>query len=240
MNQILTTKMTKPKSTTNIKSVKIFFAISIIIFGIFLVTSGSFAVYKSLNSNSNPGKLESQVIDNQNETNTVGGYTPVETEESEINIELETKDTSVLVKVNGNKEISFVTYKWDDEEETRENIGGMVGEITIEIPSAEHTLTVTAVDIENNSSTKTIQVKGVTRPKVEAKLEGSYIIITASDEIGLEKIEYFLNGQGYRYIANGIKEWEYKQQLAEGENTIEITAFNTEGYTEQFNAKCRN
>lgn len=229
MNQILATKPVRQKKPTNIKTVQVFFAISIIIFGICLITSGSYAMYKSM-SLKNTGA--SKTLSSEQTTQE---YTPVEDDNSQIQIELSSEGTNVLASINGEKEISFVTYKWDDEEENRKDIGGVSGEITIEIPKGEHKLSVTAVDINNNSSTKTITVKGVTRPTIDLTRNGLELYIHVSDELGLKEIELSLNGEEPVVIdAQGAKEKNFKCPLQDGENKLKVIAHNTEGYTETF------
>lgn len=230
MNQILTTKPVKPRKQTNIKTVIAFFAVSMIIFGICLISSGSYAVYKSLSSN----PTRNSNLSNQTTTNNV------ETENANTQIELSSEGTSVIASVNSDKQISFITYKWDDEEENREDIGGQSGRIAIDIPGGEHILNVTAVDIDNNTTTKKIKVKGVKKPTLEVIQEGTEFVIKASDEIGIERIDFILNEQGYRLNTEGIKQKEFRYQLVEGDNKLEVTVYNTEGYTETFNDVFKN
>ena len=225
MNQILTTKQVKSKKPTNIKSVMAFFAISIILFGIFLITSGSYAIYKSISSK-NTGKLS---VPTQ-EQNSID-----DTEDDKIEINLSNEGTNVLASVSAKTEISYITYRWDDEDETREEIGGLSGEITIEIPSGEHTLTVNAVDVKNNSSEKTIKVRGITRPTIDLTKNGLDLYIHISDELGLKTIELSLNDEEPFVVdVQGAKEKDFKCPLQEGENRLKVTAHNIDGYTETF------
>lgn len=222
MNQILTTKQVKQKKPTDIKTVKRFFAISLIIFGICLLTSGSYAMYKSLSSK-NQQKTDKQQVANKEPEN----------ENAKLQIDLTQDGTNVVATLIGEKEIDYVTYKWDDEDETRENIGDVSGKISVEIPAGEHTLSVTAVDVKNNTATKVIKTKGYTKPKIETSQEGKEVFITISDEFGLEKIELKLNQEEASIIdAQGAKEKKFKCPLESGENTLEVTAYNQNGYKE--------
>ncbi|MBR3249666.1 MAG: hypothetical protein IKF83_03085 [Clostridia bacterium] len=229
MNQILTTKAVRPKKTVPLKTVIVFFGISMIIFGICMVTSGSYAMYKSASTRT------SKKTQNTSQNNTTQTST-----NSNIQIHLAVEGSNIKATVVGETEIDFVTYKWDEEEETTEAINNVSGEIEIEIPSGEHTLTVTAVDINNNEKTETRPVKGVTKPKLEVTQDGSEFVIDASDEIGLDRFEFILNGKGYLVRVEGEKEKQFRYPLEEGDNTLEVTAYNTEGATEQFKAICHN
>lgn len=156
-----------------------------------------------------------------------------------INIQLSVVDTSIKISVSGKDEISFITYKWDDEEEKRQDINATSGEAIIEIPGGQHTLTVIAVDINNNTETKTQEVKGVKKPDLQVTQDGANFIVKVSDETGLDKVEFVLNGQGYRVRLEGATEKEFSYPLEDGENTLEVTVYNTNGATATFNALCR-
>lgn len=231
MNQILTTKQIKPRKNVKIKTVKIFFGICIIIFGICMATSGSYAIYTNRSAQANTKNIAN------NNTNTA-----IETKNEEIQIHLAVDGANIKATVVGETEISYVTYKWDDEEETRQDINSMSEDVTIEIPEGQHTLTITAVDINNNTETKEQQVKGIVKPKLEVThdKEHSEFVIKSSDEKGLDKFEFILNGQGYLVRVEGEKEKEFRYPLIQGDNTLEVKAYNTEGATETFNALIHN
>ena len=59
-------------------------------------------------------------------------------------------------------ELSYMTYRWDEDEEQTVQINSTTTEQLIEIPKGQHTLTVSVVDINNNTETKEQEVKGVT------------------------------------------------------------------------------
>ena len=82
-----------------------------------------------------------------------------------------------------------MTYRWDEEEETRVDINDTKIEHNVDIPVGLHTLTVIVVDSNNKTTTKEQEVKGVTKPKLEVTTDGvANFIIKASDEQGLELI----------------------------------------------------
>ena len=100
-----------------------------------------------------------------------------------------------------------------------------------------HTLTIVAVDINNKTTTKQQEVKGVTKPKLDVKTDGKNFIINASDNEKIEKIEFTLNGQPYSLNVNK-KEIQFSYPLVDGENLIKVTVYNTDGLTATFSAKC--
>ena len=227
MNQILATKPIKKSKTVKVKTVKTFFSVSLVIFGICMITSGSYAMYK--------GKIAKDSMSNNPQNSNIETQMP-----ESIQISFSNEGAIVHATVLGQKEISFITYKWDEEEETKVDVNQLSDDIEIEMPAGEHILTVTAVDIDNNSQTKQKKVKGITKPTLEVVQDGSQFLITATDEIGLEKLTFILNGQGYLVRVEGAKEKEFRYDLEPGDNTLEVTAYNIEGVTETFNAICHN
>lgn len=228
MNQILATKPAKKQKNVNTSTVKTFFAISIIIFGICMATSGSYAMFK--------GKIASENNNSQSQTNP---EIPNSNNEN-IQISLSNEDDIIHATVIGKSEIAFVTYRWDEEEETKVEINNISDDVEIEIPGGEHTLTVTAVDVDNTSKTLKKKVKGVTKPTLEVVQEGSQFVINASDDIGLEKITFILNGQGYLIRGEGVKEKEFRYNFEPGDNNLEVTAYNVEGVTETYSLVYHN
>lgn len=293
MNQILCTDVNKNGKTIDVKTILIFFAISVLIFGIVLVTSGSYGFYQgALTSAEETVDTKPQINVNQNDDNTLtinathetgianivyawndeeettiegnnqvsvtstieipGGTNTLKitatavngqsllfeksyTSDQGIQINLSVVDTSLQATITGEDEISFVTYRWDDETEETVEINSTTGEVTIEIPEGQHTLTIIAVDINNNTATKTQEVKGVTKPDLNVTQAGENFTVSVSDETGLEKVEFTLNGQAYLVRLEGATEKEFSYPLEDGENTLEVTVYNTEGVTSTIN-----
>lgn len=152
-------------------------------------------------------------------------------------IDLSVDGTNIKATVTSEEGLSYITYRWDDEEETREEVDGETSsELTIEIPQGLHTLTIIAVDINNNTETKTQDVKGVTKPVLEVTTDGQNFIIKATDKENLEKIEYSLNGEENSIDIDGT-EYNYNIPLVDGENKLIITVYNSNGLTVQ--RKCK-
>lgn len=302
MNQILsvemeTKKTKKNKEPANIKSILKFFAISLIIFGIFLIGTGSYAVYKNNETSKNAKPTmpqisvenksentillkvthdkaikevvynwngqEKQTIDGENKkyiekeieipsgTNTlsiiatdVNGQTTTpykkEYKLGSMNIKIESAGAKVKISVESEKNISYVTYRWDDEDETTVNVNDTAFEQEIETIKGEHKLTVVAVDEDNNTETAEQKVIGVTKPKIEVKLEGyDYYVIKVTDEDGLSKVE-FITSDGTETKETTDKEFEYKIPLKRGdENKLTIKAYKSDDITVEKNVRCK-
>ena len=83
---------TKNSGPVEIQNILKFFSIVIIIFGVFMIGSGSYSMYKDVNKEEVNSK-------------------PV------IYVE-QTSETEILLKVTHDKELSKITYEWNDERAT--------------------------------------------------------------------------------------------------------------------------
>ncbi len=309
LNQILSvdnskigkTKKTKRRSTgpIEIESILKFFSITLLVFGIFMISSGSYSMYKEATKEvvgSKPviyveqtteteillkvshdkeltkityhwndegateiatnGKKEIEArIEIPTGTNTltvyasdINGeeidYKKAYTVEGDININIEPEGNNLKITANGKNQLQYMTYRWDEEEETKVDINNSQIEQTIEIPKGLHTLTVIVVDQNNKTEKKEQEVKGVTKPKLEVTTDGLAFFIKASDEQGLTKVEFIINEtQKFRLDLKAElsleerKQFEYQYPLQDGENKLEITVYNESDVTETFKAR---
>ena len=291
-------KMPRSSGPVEIQSIVKFFAIAILIFGIGIIGTGSYSMYKDATQEvaktkpviyveqtgekdillkvTHDKELASITYDwneegatevptnNQKEvevsitiptgTNTlklnasdINGqeieYEKVYTVESDININLEPEGNNLKITANGINGLQYMTYRWDDEEETRVDIEGNQIEETIEIPKGLHKLTIIVVDVNNQTETKEQEVNGVTKPKLDVTTDGKDFIINASDEQGLTRVEFIIN-QVDRFMIDlkaelsleERKEFEYAYPLNDGENKLEVTIYNESGVSETFRA----
>lgn len=298
MNQILSVednsnkkKKQKKEKTKNknsgpieITNILKFFSIAILIFGVFMIGTGSYSMYKDSQnevSNVKPTISVEQIQENQlklkvthnkelssvkynwndeedNEIGTNGKKTVEETIDiptgsnilnitaTDINGQVSTSQTTytlqgditiditqeedgnnIVITAIGKEQLSYMTYRWDDEEETKVDINDIETEQIIETKKGIHQLTVIVVDINNNTETKEMEIQGVTKPKLEITTDGSSnFIINASDEQGLKKIEFKINEQPYVLNLDGRTELEYQYPLVDGENLLDVTVYN--------------
>ena len=100
----------------------------------------------------------------------------------------------------------------------------------MEIPLGQNTLKVEAINKDEITSSKELEVKGIKRPTLSFRKDGDYLIIRAEDEGIIKIVEYTLNGQKYQLnFKNKGPVLEYRQELQKGENHMEITAENMDG-----------
>lgn len=308
MNQILSTSMPindrknvkKMRKTIATNSILRFFAISIIIFGIFMVGTGVYAIYKNqvelAEQNLEPtisienktetsillkvmhkkGIVKVQYAWNNDEVTVIDGnnaryvedvidipsgtnvlHVLVQDEngkeityekqyETESNIGFEVSGNNIKVTYNGNKNVSYMTYRWDEDEEKTIEINDTSIEYEIEAIKGLHTLTVVVVNDDNSTDTKSQKVNGISKPSLTINYDDEFkhFVIKASDDEQITKIEYRLNyDDEQNYVLDleemNLKDVEYtlKNEFQPGENIIEVTVYNNKGVYEQKGAK---
>ena len=291
MNQILATSEATSKKKrsgpADIKTVVKVFAIVMIIFGVFMIGTGSYAIYKD-NESKNSEVTKPTITETQKDEKTVlvsvahdkaidrieykwnDGEVQTVTGNGRRNIEIEveipggtntltvraidvngqeistdidyTAEDIINLTVSGNKlkitaenetEISYMTYRWDEEEEQKIDINSTTVDQEIDIPMGEHNLTVILVDINNETITKEQKVKGVTKPVIEIGADEAKenYLVTITDETGLDKVEVTLRGETKTVtVEDNATEVKYRFPLIENdENILEITAYNVDG-----------
>ena len=310
MNQILSTEAPKSnkkargrnRAPADIEKIIKFFAIGMIIFGIFIISSGSYAMYQNSKFTGNSSKPTIYIeetsatavtiqVSHNKELSKVSYYwnnqEPVEidcsgkkkveqkielptgkntltikaldvnglesetkkqyTIQGDISIELQVEGNNLKIKAEGNDQLSYLTYRWDEEEETRVEINNSTVEESISVPSGLHTLTVVVVDINNKTEKKEQEIKGVSKPEVEITTDGSAnFIIKASDEEGIKKVEFIINETDKNRInldqqlpIEQRKTFEYAYPLHDGENKLEVRVYNESDVSEVFKAKVK-
>lgn len=152
-----------------------------------------------------------------------------------------TKENKIRIKVQDANGLKYIRYTWNNGnyvtvEANIENLK-LIDEL-VEIPLGQNTLKVEAVNIKDIISTKELEVKGVRRPVVTLKQEDNKLIIRAEDEVAMKIVEYKLNGKSYQINFGEVKVIEYKQELQQGENKIELSAENKEGGITEIKGKC--
>ncbi len=305
MNQILSTSMpmnnkkkNKSNSPIETKSILKFFGIAILIFGVLLIGTGVYAIYKNQSYqqeqnieptisienktentiilkvthkkniarieywwnnqdkdivNGNNGKYLEKEINIPSGKNTLhvlivdedGKEMTYEKQyELESNIHLEVSGNKIKITYEGNTTISYMTYRWDEEEEKTIEINDTNIDEEIEAIKGLHTLTVIVVDENNNTDTKQQKINGVSKPKVTVSVDEQqeHFVIQASDDEKLSKIEFRLNQDEEQKFELNLEEMDLKElryvlpselQLSEGENVIEVTVYNSNGVSEE-------
>ena len=309
MNQILNVKEIKPPSNgqkdkakqprefnVNVSQViKIvrFFAIALIVFGIFNIGTGSYALIKNKQEAENaivkPEIMVQEAEDNQleitvssksvindvyyswngndevringNGRNVVTQLIPFATGENilsiratdtrgqtaeyqqafsrEANIVIDIEDVAPNAKITieSVKELQYMTYRWNNEQETTVEINDTTFEQEIPLKMGNNKLTITAVDVDGEEESAEERLTGyeaVDKPTINLTTDGTAnYVITASDANGLTRIEYKNNGgETQTQEINNEKQFNITVPIIFLENqrsTMEVTVYSVTG-----------
>ena len=218
MNQILMVENKKKKKSRSgpidiASSVK-FFAIALIIFGIFFIGKGSYAIYENAKAN-NTENMPVVHISRVNDT--------------------------AIVTVNSVNTMDSFIYSWNTGEETKVLVDGTEVEESIILPVENSVLNIKIEEATGRvlKYQKEFIIEGldISQPKieiVEENAEGN-IKITATDETQMSYITYKINEEDEIRIDKSEienKTMNYVLKLPRGENKVVVTAIDTSGNKE--------
>lgn len=217
MNQILMVENKKKKKNkissgpVEIANIVKFFAIALIIFGLFFIGQGSYAIYKE-----SKGK----------NTNNL----PV--------VSMERANDTVIIKAKSSYKIENLIYSWDEAEETKIPVEDTYIEEEVFLP-IENSILKVRIEEENGRSIKyqkefIIEGLDISEPTIEITEESTAgsIKITATDETQMAYITYKVNEEEEIRIDKSETEdktMNYILKLQKGENKVVITAVDTSG-----------
>lgn len=153
-----------------------------------------------------------------------------------------TEDKKLRITATDETAIDFVTYRWNDEEEHKEEVtdDDKKIEFDIDILKGNNDLTIIAVDKSQNTTTETKSFSGVTKPDVKITIaaDKKTFNVVCSHENGIKKVKLTLNGQEYDIMqALNLSEDEthnevtFDAQLTEGNNDISVEAVSVDETT---------
>ena len=156
----------------------------------------------------------------------------------EIKAPVDTATKQIVVTATDETELDYVTYRWNDEEEQRQDAdpeNPKEIKFSIEIPKGTNDLTIIAVDKNNNSTTKNDKYTGVIKPEITITVseDKKNIHIEAYHENGITKLSLTINGE---FIGNAQLpedeilttvpiDWE----LTEPKSTVVVKAESVDG-----------
>ena len=144
-------------------------------------------------------------------------------------IDLSVVGNDIKITVTSEVELKEITYKWNSDNEKRENMATYENRLSfekqLEIPIGHNTLTIVATDINGVSIEKVQEIKGVTKATTTTNVEGDYLHFTVEGKENIETVEFEFNGQ--RFLMNTetfgeTKKVHYKVKLVEGKNYLTI------------------
>ena len=160
-----------------------------------------------------------------------------------ISIELSVIDsTYIKISASDVSGISYITYQWNSNKEIKAYPDGgnttLIEELT-EIPIGINTLSITAVNAENKTLTKTREIEGIAPPKIDTYIQDGFLIVTITDNEGLSEVSQQINvDEPYVIKLNGEKEYQYKYDISNKDNVlITIKATNVRDVVKTFKGK---
>lgn len=160
-----------------------------------------------------------------------------------ISIELSVIDNTYMkITATDVKGLTSLTFKWNSDEAITAYSNAetpTVIEQTTEIPTGLNTLSITAVNVENKTLTKTQDIKGVHPPKIQLFIQDNFLIVKVTDEEGIDKIIHQINVEEEQVIdVGGAKEYTYKYNIADRDSVlVTITAVDIEGVGRTYKGK---
>lgn len=160
-------------------------------------------------------------------------------------IQLEAVSNGVKIITTSQIKIDYITYKWDDEEATKIEVGEKTHEEVVSAPQGKHTLEIEVVDINDKRASKTQEIVGDTEPTLTIKpqyVEGKVaFVINAEDDEKITKIEITHNGGEKQVIDVNDTTYNGNIIMTEGEtNTLIVTVTNLTGLTKTSRVKFDN
>lgn len=146
-------------------------------------------------------------------------------------IQLSVIGNDIKITVTSETELSYVTYKWNSEEEKKQDMVTFEDktkfEKQLEIPTGQNTLKIAAVDINGNESEKSQEIKGQKKAKTVVKVIGEYLQFTVTGEENIKTVDFEFNGKKYTMDTTTFGETnvvQYKVKMIEGMNYLKVTS----------------
>ena len=152
-------------------------------------------------------------------------------------IELVNTGSTLKITAKDNVGLKYILYKWGEEEERKIEPGdnNAIIETMVPIPTGDNTITVTALDTNNNTQMITKQYKTIVKPTIEITQRGDAIIIIAKDAKQIDNVKYILGEKKYKIVPDFETDIvEYEVKLNEGENELTVIATNSDGETKTY------
>lgn len=224
MNQILSVEMPKSKkgayrnknsNKADIRTIIIFFCIILILFAMIIGIVAISTLNKKESGETQQGSI-------------ITGTQP------KINIEIQ-NETTLNIIVTHDKQISLISYNWNDGEKIEEkDIGENTKELKVEIPSGTNTLNVSVTDINGVISTKSEQYTGkqevvVDGPSIILEQQENKVKLTAQSENTISYVSYNWDGGEETQIQVNDVKTEQLIDILKGEHTLNIVVVDIEG-----------
>lgn len=206
MNQILFTQDKRNSNSQDTKKIVLFFAVSLIIFGLILFGQGVYGIVKK----------DSTQVNKDDETTTISLQ--------------QNNSGEVIINVNSQTIISELIYYWNSEaSQTISGNGNTTMQQTITMPAGQNTLTVKTIDVNGKQKTETQTFKlDVDKPNISLSVIGNKIKIAVDSKADLAYVTYKWNNEQEKKMDMTTFEdktkFETEIEIPKGKNTLMITA----------------
>lgn len=176
--------------------------------------------------------LNITVVDSQNQESTYS-----KKYELNSNIKLEAiGNGKIKIEYAGETEISYLTYRWDDQDENKIDINSKTIDKEIDTLNGKHTLTIIVVDVNNHTETKVQQTNGVSIPTIDIRFneDKTSYIINVKDDVELKEVIITLDEDDTKKYGQKIngKEFQFEIALKEGsDNKMKVQVTNSDDQT---------
>ncbi len=142
-----------------------------------------------------------------------------------------TDEKKLRITATDETEISYVTYRWNDEEEIQIDVSEEDNkkiEFEIDIYKGKNDIVIVAVDANNNSTTETESFTGVTKPDITVTISADKraVDIKCYHENGIKEIGLKINELDYNVDLQGETPSDVTLPaipLEQGNNTVKVT-----------------
>lgn len=154
--------------------------------------------------------------------------TAVENDKTEPVITVTAEKGKIVITASDDIKMSYVTYSWNDGEETR--ITGLSEDektltAKIDAMKGDNKIKIKAYDKAGNFKEYEKNVHGTDGPKIVVKKDGDKIIANISDEFGITKVEYIFNNEEKTIDNIEGNSYDLSFDLKDGENFVIIRAY---------------
>ena len=159
-------------------------------------------------------------------------YINTNADQTKPKIEVSAEPKMIKITATDDYGISAIMYNWKDQEPVyvTADEGATSFTTTVEInETISDTLTITAIDVNNNQTTIEQPVEASRKPVITFSKDGKKLTINAKDEIGITNIRVIVDDRIADQPIQNLKELSSTIELTTGSHIIEVTVTNLNG-----------
>ena len=161
-------------------------------------------------------------------------YINTNADQTKPKIEVAAAPKAIQITATDDYGIKEIIYNWIGKEPIHISVddAATTATTTVEITEAvSDTLTITAIDVNNNQTTLEQKVEASHKPVLTFSLDGKNLVINAKDDVGITNIKATVDDQKADQPIENLKELSTTIQLTSGEHYIKVTVTNLNGLT---------